>query len=50
MKEFWKYASRLKKKKKKLNDIIHICMHAQSLSNVQRFATPWTVTSQAPCP
>ena len=26
----------------------HACMHAQSLSRVQLFATPWTVARQAP--
>ena len=26
----------------------HACMHAQSLSCVQLFATPWTVARQAP--
>ena len=25
-----------------------LCLHAQSLSHVQLFATPWTVTHQAP--
>ena len=42
---------KVKKKKNKTEwDNFHICMHAQSLSHVQLFATPWTITSQAPCP